>query len=319
MSSNNTFGDNPFLHNNDNYSGRGYDPYNNTQYKAGVDNSKADSIKHHKSSDQLSQQIENDSSCEILYYQPLLVSWSGRIGRLRFFVFNLVLGISYLILQMLIEFSIYSSVKFFFAGIFLTLLVINFTFFKRRLNDLNKNGWFTLLYYIPIINFIFFLYLLLTPGTPSPNRYGAMPIPANNTLMWMFAILGIIANGMLIHLYASKQMEYGYNPFDSAHYSQSADFPENYNFDEFGDIVSESDGNVILYATKWCNYCRKTREFLSSNNIDYIEYDIESSAYGASEYRRLKGKGVPLLLINSTVIRGYNPRAIMAALDETGE
>ncbi|WP_444998320.1 glutaredoxin family protein [Aliikangiella sp. IMCC44359] len=64
---------------------------------------------------------------------------------------------------------------------------------------------------------------------------------------------------------------------------------------------------VKLYATSWCGYCQKTREFFAKNGIIYIEYDIERSAQGRKEYEQIaKGSGVPVVLVNDTVIRGYN-------------
>ncbi|MBK8187504.1 MAG: glutaredoxin family protein [Cellvibrio sp.] len=71
---------------------------------------------------------------------------------------------------------------------------------------------------------------------------------------------------------------------------------------------------VVLYATDWCGYCKKTREFFKDNNIAYVEFDIEKSAEGKQEYNQLKGKGIPLVVINGKVIRGYNPSSMKEIL-----
>ncbi|HVK98198.1 MAG TPA: glutaredoxin family protein [Dongiaceae bacterium] len=68
---------------------------------------------------------------------------------------------------------------------------------------------------------------------------------------------------------------------------------------------------VILYATSWCGYCAKTRELLQENKIDYQEFDIEKSSEGRAKYEALNGSGVPLLVINGTVVRGYNESRIL--------
>lgn len=73
-------------------------------------------------------------------------------------------------------------------------------------------------------------------------------------------------------------------------------------------------GKVILYGTTWCGYCKKTRAFLAENNIAYTEFDIESSAEGKQRYDAIQGYGVPVLEVNNTVIRGYAPEEILAAL-----
>ncbi len=64
--------------------------------------------------------------------------------------------------------------------------------------------------------------------------------------------------------------------------------------------------NVILYATSWCGYCKKTRAFLAENDIKYIEYDIEKTARGRDGHKALGGRGVPVLDVKGNVIYGYS-------------
>ena len=78
-----------------------------------------------------------------------------------------------------------------------------------------------------------------------------------------------------------------------------------------------SSDQVILYATAWCGYCKKTRELLAENNIPYYEYDIEKSKEGKEQHKQLGGTGIPLLLINGKVIKGYNPKKIITLLNES--
>lgn len=72
---------------------------------------------------------------------------------------------------------------------------------------------------------------------------------------------------------------------------------------QVGEIKHE---NVILYATAWCGYCKKTRAFLAENNVQYIEYDVENSDLGRQQHQALGGGGVPVLDIKGTVIYGYD-------------
>ncbi len=68
-----------------------------------------------------------------------------------------------------------------------------------------------------------------------------------------------------------------------------------------------SDNNdIVLYGAVWCGYCEQTRQLLASHNVDYCEYDIERSAEGYKQYESLGGGGVPLMLFNGEVVRGYN-------------
>ena len=45
----------------------------------------------------------------------------------------------------------------------------------RRVHDHDKTGWFILLGMVPVIGWLFFLFLMLTKGTDGPNSYGSDP------------------------------------------------------------------------------------------------------------------------------------------------
>jgi glutaredoxin len=79
-------------------------------------------------------------------------------------------------------------------------------------------------------------------------------------------------------------------------------------------LAAPAASKVVLYATNWCGYCRKARELLRSRGVAFVEHDIERSAEGRRQYDALRGRGVPLLVVNGTVIRGYSEQAILSAL-----
>ncbi|WP_323814601.1 glutaredoxin domain-containing protein [Cellvibrio sp. NN19] len=88
--------------------------------------------------------------------------------------------------------------------------------------------------------------------------------------------------------------------------------------DEFSpppDFSAQYPEGVVLYATEWCGYCKKTRDFFKQHNIAYVEYDIEKSAEGKSQYDQLRGSGIPLIVIRGEVMRGYDPNALAKALN----
>ena len=45
----------------------------------------------------------------------------------------------------------------------------------KRLHDLNKSGWLILICCVPIIGWVFGLYMLFADGTVGPNQYGEDP------------------------------------------------------------------------------------------------------------------------------------------------
>lgn len=82
-------------------------------------------------------------------------------------------------------------------------------------------------------------------------------------------------------------------------------------------LAKKYGDNVVLYATHWCGYCQKKRDFLSQHNIKYTEYDIEASQDGLQEFEALGGKGIPLVLVKGRVVEGYAPNAILKVLNGT--
>lgn len=77
---------------------------------------------------------------------------------------------------------------------------------------------------------------------------------------------------------------------------------------------TQAKANVVLYATDWCGYCKLTRRFLDQKGIPYKEFDIEKDAEARKAYEALGGRGIPLIDVNGTLIRGYDPDEILAAL-----
>jgi glutaredoxin len=73
---------------------------------------------------------------------------------------------------------------------------------------------------------------------------------------------------------------------------------------------------VELYATSWCPWCKKARDFFSSRGIPFTEYDIERDH---EAYRRKMGldggTSIPTVVIGRKVIKGYSPAAYQSALD----
>jgi uncharacterized membrane protein YhaH (DUF805 family) len=81
------------------------------------------------------------------------------------------------------------------AVVYIALIVVWIMFAKRRLNDLNRNGWWLLLAFVPFANFLLTIYMMFFPGTDGDNDYGAVPV--ENTLgvqilAWLMPVLMIV-------------------------------------------------------------------------------------------------------------------------------
>lgn len=63
---------------------------------------------------------------------------------------------------------------------------------------------------------------------------------------------------------------------------------------------------VELYATSWCGYCRKARQYFAREGIAYTEYDIEKDASANARHKALGGRGVPLILVDGRKMSGFS-------------
>jgi glutaredoxin-like YruB-family protein len=66
-------------------------------------------------------------------------------------------------------------------------------------------------------------------------------------------------------------------------------------------------GTVEIYVTDWCGYCKKAEKYLKNNGIPYVAYDIEKDKAAEQRHKDLGGRGVPLIIIGSNKMSGFNP------------
>ncbi len=73
---------------------------------------------------------------------------------------------------------------------------------------------------------------------------------------------------------------------------------------------------VEVFVTDWCGYCRKLESFLKKNNIEFTRYNVEKDIKGKLLYSQIKGaNGVPVTRIGDEIVYGYDPDAILAAVN----
>jgi len=96
--------------------------------------------------------------------------------------------------------SLIANTLIFLIGIltFLVYFYILLTPSKRRLNDLNKSGWVSLLWFIPMINIILWLCLVFVKGDIGINNYGAPSRPPSLLIKIIAALMPITIIFMVI-------------------------------------------------------------------------------------------------------------------------
>lgn len=78
---------------------------------------------------------------------------------------------------------------------------------------------------------------------------------------------------------------------------------------------SGKKAKVIVYSTKTCPWCKKTKEFLKANKIPFTSKDVGSSSKNAGEMFKKSGQqGVPVTDIGGKIIIGFNEGKLKSAL-----
>ena len=73
-----------------------------------------------------------------------------------------------------------------------------------------------------------------------------------------------------------------------------------------GKTMTGSGPGLTMYSTSWCGYCKRARTYFAQKNIRYSEVDVEKSPEGNKRFKELGGKGVPLIVMGSKVMRGFS-------------
>ena len=63
---------------------------------------------------------------------------------------------------------------------------------------------------------------------------------------------------------------------------------------------------VIIYSASWCGVCKQAKKYFNQQGITYKEYDIEKSAKGRKDFKRLRARGVPVILVGKQRMDGFD-------------
>ncbi len=76
-------------------------------------------------------------------------------------------------------------------------------------------------------------------------------------------------------------------------------------------------GPVVMYATDCCGYCAKARAYFARKRIAYVEHDVEKSPAANAEFKRLGGRGVPLIVHGGQTLRGFSEQGFESLVART--
>jgi glutaredoxin len=82
--------------------------------------------------------------------------------------------------------------------------------------------------------------------------------------------------------------------------------------------IAPRPGEVWIYTTPDCGYCKRAKEHMRLRNVRFVEKDITASAVYKSEFRAIGGRGVPVSLSNNQRINGYSEGGFDSFLKASG-
>lgn len=77
-------------------------------------------------------------------------------------------------------------------------------------------------------------------------------------------------------------------------------------------------GEIVLYCTSWCPDCRRARNWLKANNLDYIEVDIDRNPAASEQVKKWNnGKRIsPTFDIGGVIIANFDEARLRDALKD---
>ena len=71
------------------------------------------------------------------------------------------------------------------------------------------------------------------------------------------------------------------------------------------DEVLGLNKKVVMYSTVSCGYCKRARKYFRTNNIAYADYDIHKTRKGKRDFKKLRGRSVPIILVGKKRLNGF--------------
>jgi len=63
---------------------------------------------------------------------------------------------------------------------------------------------------------------------------------------------------------------------------------------------------LVMYSTSSCGYCAKARKYFAKQRIPFKEKNIETSEKYHREFKKIGGKGVPVILWGKNKMNGFS-------------
>ncbi|MCU7807750.1 MAG: glutaredoxin family protein [Candidatus Thiodiazotropha sp. (ex Semelilucina semeliformis)] len=82
--------------------------------------------------------------------------------------------------------------------------------------------------------------------------------------------------------------------------------------------VMKTGDDVVMYETDSCGYCVKARRFFKKNNVSYTSRNVAKSSSAKKEFKKLGGRGVPVILVKDQKLTGWSESKLRRMLKDAG-
>lgn len=115
----------------------------------------------------------------------------------------------------------------------------------------------------------------------------------------IFAVLALILMSVLTSLAADQASQSKLNP---AKAQEAKKYPR-----------------IVVYTVSWCPHCREAKEYLTHNNIPFINKDVEIDEKAMEELTgKYNSQGVPVIVFGAgkdeVVMKGFTPELFEESL-----
>ena len=93
-------------------------------------------------------------------------------------------------------------------------------------------------------------------------------------------------------------------------------------FREPEEMTTERDmpkaAGIVMYSATWCGVCRQARAYMISKGLPFTEHDVEKSEAGRVAYKKLNGRGVPIIMVGDKRMNGFSADHLEQLMKQAG-
>ncbi len=72
---------------------------------------------------------------------------------------------------------------------------------------------------------------------------------------------------------------------------------------------------ITIYTTSRCSVCAQAKKYFTQRGIAFVEFDVQRSKRGIKDFQRMRGRGVPIIMIGDQRVDGFDKQGFEAIYD----